>query len=134
MSTIILLQGAFLQLLSFIQKVFFLYKLVDLTIVNLVLGYHLVLLKVCEEPAVFATLKSTVVRLHMASLPGFHQNKIFSSYVLFYMFSSFLSGLSHFCLRWGFYLVGYIPPRPITMLCHIRPVNHCQIAFSNNSL
>ena len=130
MSTIILLQGAFLQLLSFIQKVFFLYKLVDLTIVNLVLGYHLVLLKVCEEPAVFATLKSTVVRLHMASLPGFHQNKIFSSY----MFLHFCLVCHNFLLIWGCYLVGYIPPRPITMLCHIRPVNHCQIAFSNNSL
>ena len=46
-------------------------KLVDLVIVNLVLGYHLVLLDVREEPAVFAALQSTVVRLHVASLPVF---------------------------------------------------------------
>ena len=54
---------------------------VHLVIVNLVLGYHLVLLEVCEEPAVFAALQSTVVRLHVASLPVFinrySQAKIF---------------------------------------------------------
>ena len=51
-------------------------------------------------------------------------SKIFSSY----NFTRF----RHFCLVSHnsvcfIYLVGHIPSRPITMLCHIRPDNNCQI-------
>ena len=77
----------------------------------------------------FATLQSTVVRLHMASLQSYQANKrrplknyhdIFK--LKFYTLSSFLSDFSQFCLL--FNLVGHIPSRPITMLCHIRPDNN----------
>ena len=91
-------------------------KLVDLVIVNLVLGYHLVLLEVCEEPAVFAALQSTVVRLHMASLPIFITRYSQATILNISIISA-----------WDCYLVGHIPPRPITMLCHIRPANNSQI-------
>ena len=39
--------------------------------VHLVLGYQVVLVHIGEEPTVFATLKSTVVSVHVASLLSF---------------------------------------------------------------
>ena len=39
--------------------------------VYLVLGYQVVLVHIGEEPTVFATLKSTVVSVHVASLLSF---------------------------------------------------------------
>ena len=72
-------------------------SLVHLVIVNLVLGYHLVLLNVGEEPAVFATLQSTVVCLHVASLPVFitrySQATIFYISIISVWFVTMLSAL-----------------------------------------
>ena len=64
----------------------------------------------------FAALQSTVVRLHVASLTSFIRARYFQAAIL-HIFSSFMSGLSQLCSC----LVCHIPPRPITMLCHVRP-------------
>ena len=72
--------------------------------VHLVLGYQVVLVHIGEEPTVFATLKSTVVSVHVASLLSFSVlpdiPKLKTIIVSFLIFFDLLVFLQALCLWW----------------------------------